>query len=198
MDEIPSALNQALEGVSRITRIVRAMKDFAHPGSIEISQVDVNKAINTTLNISKNEWKYYAEIDKELDPELPPVECVAEELNQVLLNLIVNSAQAIAEAQEKDKNKKDKGRIGISTAHKGDIMSLTITDNGIGMPPEVIEKVFDPFFTTKSVGKGTGQGLSIIYAIIERHGGSIDLESTEGVGTTFNLTFPINTKPDAE
>ncbi len=198
MEEIPSALTQALEGVSRVTNIVRAMKDFAHPGLIEISEVDVNKAIETTLGVSKNEWKYYADIDQELEPELPPIQCVAEELNQVLLNLIVNAAQAIAEAQERDSSRNDKGRIGITTAHQGNEMQLTVTDNGIGMSPDVVEKAFDPFFTTKPLGKGSGQGLAIIYAIVERHGGSIKIDSTEGIGTTFHLTFPIATEPDTE
>ncbi len=189
--DIPRAIDQTLEGVERVSRIVRAMKEFSHPGSQEKKAVDLNKAIETTITISRNEWKYVATMETRLDPELPLVPCLAGEMNQVLLNLVVNSAQAIAEAGQRDGN--SIGTISIATRRDGDWVELSVADSGIGIPDHVKERVFDPFFTTKEVGKGTGQGLMLAHTVIvKKHGGKIWFDSEIGKGTTFYLRLPLS------
>jgi signal transduction histidine kinase len=163
------------------------MKEFAHPGGVEQSAADLNHAIETALIVSRNEYKYNAQVETCLG-ELPEVVCNIGELNQVLLNLIVNAAHAIAESG-KDANT---GRIRITTQCVRDEVSICIADNGCGIPEENREKIFDPFFTTKEVGRGTGQGLSIARAIvIDKHRGRIDVQSEPGAGTSFVLSLPI-------
>src|SRR5579872_930934 len=187
--EVPKATSQLLEGVDQVTRIVRAMKEFSHPGPIERSAADINRAIENTIVISKNEWKYVAEVTTDLDPSLPPVPCVVGEFNQVILNLIVNAAHAIAEVV-KDSGRK--GKIHISTRHKDSMLEVRVTDSGGGIPVAIQSKVFDPFFTTKPVGQGTGQGLAIAHAVIvQKHDGSITFESEPGRGTTFVIQLPL-------
>jgi two-component system NtrC family sensor kinase len=185
--EIPKAFERTLEGVERVAAIVRAMKEFAHPDSAQHSDADLNHAIETTLTVARNEYKYHAQIETRLG-ELPLVSCNIGELNQVFLNLIVNAAHALAESG-KDAST---GRIEIVTAAAGEEVTISITDNGCGIPPENLEKVFDPFFTTKPVGRGTGQGLAIARSIVaEKHGGHIDIQSVVGKGTTFTLHLPV-------
>jgi signal transduction histidine kinase len=189
--EMPKAFERTLDGVERVAGIVRAMKEFAHPDTNEQGPADINHALETTLIVSRNEYKYLAEIETDFQP-LPEVTCNIGELNQVFLNLIVNAAHAI-QASGKDIGQ---GRIRIATATAGSSVSITIADNGCGIPRENIDKVFDPFFTTKEVGKGTGQGLAITRSIvIEKHAGKIDLDSTIGVGTRFVIELPIAGRP---
>ncbi len=186
-NEIPRAFERTLQGVERVAGIVRAMKEFAHPDSVEHSPADLNHAIETTLTVASNEYKYSAQIETHFG-ELPPVLCNVGEVNQVFLNLIVNAAHAIAESGKDAAT----GRITIITVPAGEDVLITIADNGCGISQINVEKIFDPFFTTKPVGRGTGQGLAIARAIIvEKHGGSIDVESAVGSGTRFILRLPI-------
>jgi PAS domain S-box-containing protein len=195
--EIPKAFEQSLDGISRVTKIVRAMKEFSHPGSETAVATDINRAIESTVTVSRNEWKYAADLEMELDPELPLVPCFPGELNQALLNLITNAAHAIK--SKLGENSAQKGQITVSTKHDGAWAEIRIGDTGTGIPEKIREKVFDPFFTTKEIGKGTGQGLSICHAVIvEKHKGSIIFESEEGVGTTFIIRLPIDSGNETE
>jgi signal transduction histidine kinase len=151
--------------------------------------VDVNHAIENTALISKNEWKYVAELTTDLDPELPSVPCVGGEFNQVILNLIVNAAHAIADVVHGSERK---GSLRITTRRKEQFAEIRIIDTGTGIPEHLHSKVFDPFFTTKDVGKGTGQGLAIAHSVIvQKHHGSIRFETKPGAGTTFIILLPI-------
>jgi signal transduction histidine kinase len=152
--------------------------------------VDINRALDSTILVSRNEWKYVAELKSDFDPELPPVPCVAGEMNQVFLNLIVNAAHAVGDVV-RDTGRK--GAITVATRRNGDWAEIRIRDTGAGIPDEIRTKVFDPFFTTKEVGKGTGQGLSIAHAVVvQKHQGSIDFESRVGAGTTFLIRLPLD------
>ncbi len=188
LDEIPQALQDALEGVERVTSIVMAMKKFSHPDVEERKLVNINDAINNTVTIARNEWKYVADVKTELDDQLPLVNAVPGDINQVLLNILVNAAHAI---REKVGESGAKGLITVRTRALTDRVEIAITDTGCGIPVENRERIFDPFFTTKEVGKGTGQGLAISLAVIDKHGGSIDFESAPGQGTTFYVRLLI-------
>lgn len=200
IQEVPKAFQQTQEGISRISTIVRAMKDFAHPGKSEKTPEDLNHAIESTATVARNEWKYVADLVTELDPALPPVPCVVNEFNQVILNMVVNSAHSIAEAIKNDKSRflpSGKGMIILSTRRDGEHAEIRISDTGAGIPDHVRPKIFEPFFTTKPVGQGTGQGLTISRNIIvEKHRGSIDFESETGRGTTFIIRLPISPPPE--
>ncbi len=188
-DEIPKAIRQSLEGVERVTGIVRAMKEFSHPGTKEKELIDINTAIESTLTVSRNEWKYVADVATELDRSLPLVPCLPGEFNQVVLNLIVNSAHAIA---QKNGTSEEKGNIRVSTFKQNGWAEIRISDTGVGIPEEIRARVFDPFFTTKEVGKGTGQGLAIARSVIvDKHGGSITFDTVPGEGTTFIIRLPV-------
>ncbi len=188
--EIPKAIAQSLEGVQRIAAITKAMKEFSHPGAVSMSSVNLHHAIENTLIVCTNEWKYVAEIATEFDPALSTIDCLPGELNQVILNLIVNAAQAIGEVS--DGYPDGKGQITIRTRKLDDWAEISVTDNGPGIPEAIRQRVFDPFFTTKEVGKGTGQGLAIAHAVIvEKHQGTIQLQSEVGVGTSLVLRLPI-------
>ncbi|WP_428562575.1 MAG: PAS domain S-box protein [Solidesulfovibrio sp. DCME] len=189
LEEAPRALEQSVEGVARVTAIVSAMKKFSHPGGEEKTFVDINAAVENTVTVAKNEWKYVADVELALDRSLPPVLCLPGDFNQVLLNILVNAAHAVA---DKVKGTADKGRIVIATTADGAFLKLTVADTGTGIAEENRPKIFDPFFTTKEVGKGTGQGLAITHNIVVvKHGGSIDFESEPGVGTTFTVRIPF-------
>ncbi|TWU62042.1 sensor histidine kinase [Crateriforma conspicua] len=190
IDEVPAAIRQTLEGVERVANIVRAMKEFAHPGVSEMVPTDLSKCIENTAMVARNEWKYVANLETTFDSELPPVPCLPGELNQVLLNLIVNAAHAIADRQGDTAS--EKGRIGISTHRCGTAAEIRVADTGTGIDAANVEKIFKPFFTTKAAGKGTGQGLAIAHSVIvEKHGGTIDVESKLGAGTTFVIRLPL-------
>ncbi len=189
-EEIPKAIEQSLEGIERVTKIVRAMKEFSHPGTEEKTAVDLNKAIESTLTVARNEWKYVAEVVTDFDPSLPLVPCLPGELNQVILNMIINAVHAIAEVV--DTQAGEKGTIRVSTRQVGEEVEIRLSDNGTGIPEAIRGKIFDPFFTTKEVGKGTGQGLAISRSVIvDKHAGSIAVESETGKGTTFIIRLPI-------
>jgi len=189
-NEIPKALEQSQEGIIKISTIVLAMKEFSHPGNKEKQQININRLIETTVTVTSNEWKYVAEIDKQLDEHLPLVLCLPNEIGQVFLNILVNATQAIAEKIGKAAEG-GKGRITITSKALDDQIEITFTDTGGGIPAKIGDKVFDPFFTTKEVGRGTGQGLAISHDIIvKKHGGTLDFISTEGQGTTFIIRLP--------
>jgi two-component system, NtrC family, sensor kinase len=189
MAEVPQAIDQAIDGASRVAKIVRAMKEFSHPGSDEKQPADINQAIRTTLTVSRNEWKYVAELETVLQPDLQPVPCDIGELNQVFLNLLINSAHAIAEVVGNGSAKK--GKITIRTMQDAKFTTITVQDTGAGIRPEIQSRVFDLFFTTKGVGRGTGQGLFLAHnSIVKKHGGKIWFESEVGKGTTFFIQLP--------
>jgi PAS domain S-box-containing protein len=188
LEEAPRAIEQTLEGVSHVARIVKAMKEFAHPGTEEKAPVDLNRTLETVVTVARNEWKYAAEVVTDLDPDLPPVPGLAGELNQVFLNLLVNAAHAVQAATSPG----EKGAITITTRRAGGFVEVRVADTGCGIPEAIRGRVFDPFFTTKPVGQGTGQGLAIAHAVVvQRHGGAITFESEVGRGTTFVVRLPL-------
>ena len=185
--EVPKALEDAGEGVQTVADIVRAVKEFSHPEATEKSATDLSEVIENTLTVSRNQWKYAAEVFCDLDPSLTSVPCYPGELAQVLINLIVNAAQAIAE-----EDRQQLGSIGISTKTFMEFAEIRIVDDGPGIPREILAKVFDLFFTTKSPGTGTGQGLAISKSIIEtKHGGKLTVASTPGEGSCFQILLPL-------
>ena len=189
-EEIPQAISQSLEGIDRVAGIVRAMKEFSHPGVEEKTPIDINAAIQSTVIVSRNEWKYVAELETDLDPSLPLVPCLPGGFNQVILNIVVNATHAIKDVIEGQEE--TKGTIRITTRKQDDWAEITISDTGTGMPDQVCSRIFDPFFTTKAVGKGTGQGLTIAYlVIVDKHDGTINVASQIGKGTTFTIRLPI-------
>jgi PAS domain S-box-containing protein len=190
IEEIPTAIEHTLEGVGRIAKIVRAMKEFSHPGQEEKTPIDINKSIESTITVARNEWKYVADMVTEFDESMPAVDCLPGEFNQVILNLIINAAHAIGDVVKTQSA--EKGVIKISTRKRDDFAEIHISDTGAGIPEEIRHRIFDPFFTTKEMGKGTGQGLAIAHSvIIEKHGGTLDLDSAEGKGTSFSICLPI-------
>lgn len=191
ISEIPSAIEQTQVGIERVSKIISAMKDFAHPEQREKTFSDLNHGIQVTVAISKNEWKYVADLEMKLDPNLPHISCIPDEINQVILNLIINAVHAIQLSIEKDSGLK--GKIIIETKSNTKSVELRISDTGTGIKQENLSRIFDPFFTTKEVGKGTGQGLSIAHDIIvNKHKGNITVESVYGNGATFIIQLPIS------
>lgn len=187
-DEVPKAIDQSLEGLERISSIVLAMKKFSHPGESGMRPLDINDALENTIMVSRNEWKYVADVDTDFDASLDPVLCYPDDLNQVFLNVIVNAAHAIG---DKVQGTEQKGRITLGTRDLGDTVEITIADTGTGIPESNRTRLFDPFFTTKKVGKGTGQGLSISYSVVvDKHRGEIFFDSVDGEGTTFHIRIP--------
>jgi signal transduction histidine kinase len=185
--EIPLAIDQTLDGVERVAKIVRAMKTFGHPNGESKAVADLNQAIRDTLVVANHAVKHSAVVETDLG-ELPPVLCHIGDINQVVLNLVVNAAQAIAGSLDDGAL----GRIRVLTRLEGAEAVIEISDSGPGITPEVADRVFEPFYTTKEVGVGTGQGLSIAYTLIhDRHGGSIGFASTPG-GTTFTVRLPVD------
>ncbi len=190
MEEIPSAIEQTLNGINRVAKIVKAMKEFSHPGNEEKTPIDLNKAIANTIIVCRNEWKYVAEMQTEFADNLPPVPCFPAPLNQVILNLIINASHTIKDALTERGEKM--GIIKISTKHKNKTVLIAISDTGMGIPEEIQKRIFDPFFTTKEVGKGTGQGLAISFdVIVKMHKGALHFSSVPGQGSTFFIELPL-------
>jgi len=188
--EVPRAIDQTLDGVQRVASIVQAMKEFSHPGSQEKRSVDLNKAIETTATVSRNEWKYVANLEMRLDPNLPLVSCLPGEMNQVLLNLLVNASHAIADRAAFSGD--GMGMITVTSRHCENEAEVMVSDTGVGIPENIRDRVFEPFFTTKELGKGTGQGLALAHSIVvKKHGGRIWFESEVGKGTTFFIRLPF-------
>ncbi|MBL9191638.1 MAG: PAS domain S-box protein [Opitutaceae bacterium] len=193
--EVPAALADASDGMGRITKIVRAMKSFSHPGGDEMTLTDLNQAIDSTLIVCRNEWKYIADLETAFAPNLPTVPCLRGDFNQVILNLVVNAAHAIADVVAQTPG--TKGRITVSTRAEGDWVEVRISDTGTGIPESARPHLFEPFFTTKPVGKGTGQGLALARSVIvDRHKGSLTFETELGRGSTFILRLPLSSSHD--
>lgn len=188
--ELPKAIDQSLEGIDRITEIVKAMKVFSHPGPRELTPTDINNSIESTVTVSRNVWKRHAVMDLQLDPTLPLVPCMAGMFNQVILNLISNATHAIYERFGDQTT--PQGKISIRTAIASTWAVIDVEDNGIGIDPEIHSRIYEPFFTTKDVGQGTGQGLSISHSVIvDQHHGQIQFESEPGQGTHFTIRLPL-------
>jgi PAS domain S-box-containing protein len=186
--EMPPAIKLLAEGLSRIAEIVRSMKDFAHADQTEMAQVDLNRAIASTLVIARSEYKPVAEVETHFG-EIPPVTCHGGQINQVVLNLVVNAAHAIA---DKVKRTGAIGKITVSTQVENAHVVIAIGDTGGGIPEAIRSRIFDPFFTTKEVGRGTGQGLSIARGVIVKgHGGELDFTTELGKGSTFFVRLPV-------
>jgi two-component system, NtrC family, sensor kinase len=182
MEDIPILMEESKEGITRVKRIVQDLKDFSRMDtSGDWQWTDIHQAIDSTINIVGNEVKYRADIVKEYGV-LPKVQCLPSQMKQVVMNLLVNAAHAI---------EGERGIITIRTKAEGARVLMEIADNGSGIPEAIRTKVFDPFFTTKPVGKGTGLGLSLSYGIVQKHGGSIEIDSAVGVGTTFRISLPV-------
>ncbi len=183
-EDIGALIAESIDGTSRVRRIVQDLRDFARTGDIDWQLADLHECIESTLNVAANEIRYKAEVVRAYG-ELPPVECVAAQLNQVFLNLLVNAAQAI----------EGRGTITIRSGRDGDEAWLAFADDGPGIPAEILPRIFDPFFTTKPVGTGTGLGLSVSYGIVQKHGGRIEVSSAPGQGATFTIRLPLRRSP---
>ena len=191
IEEYPKAIDQSLDGIGRISSIVSALRDFSHPGSARRSLVNINKGLDSTIAVARNEWKYVADVETQFDPDLPMVECYPGELNQVFLNILINAVHAIRDVVGDGETQK--GKIRVETRSGGDWVEVRISDSGTGIPPAIQDRIFDPFFTTKDIGKGSGQGLAITHTIVvQKHAGSIRFETGPGSGTTFIIRLPIH------
>jgi PAS domain S-box-containing protein len=187
-ENLPKSAERALEGLGRVATLVRSMKEFAHPDSKEKSPADLNRALQSTLTIARNEYKYVADVETSFG-DIPQVNCRISELNQAFLNIIVNSAHAIGDVVQSGQ----RGTIRIATRVEDGQVIVVLADTGGGIPEAIRARIFDPFFTTKAVGKGTGQGLAIARSVVvEKHGGAIEVESEVGKGTTFTIRLPID------
>jgi signal transduction histidine kinase len=191
-EDIPMLMHESREGITRVKKIVQDLKDFSHVDStLEWQWANLHNGIDSTLNVVSNEIKYKADVVKEYG-DLPDVECLPSQLNQVFMNLMVNAAHAMGE---------QRGKITVRTGSSsaGDSVWLEFSDNGSGIPEDIQARIFDPFFTTKPVGKGTGLGLSLSYGIIQKHNGTISVKSKPGEGTTFRIELPVkHVETDAE
>ena len=179
--DLPTLLTESQEGISRVRKIIQDLREFSRAGHAETwTLTDIHAGIDSTVNIVWNELKYKVELLKHFG-DLPPVECLPSQINQVLMNILVNAGHAID----------GHGQITIATRATDDFVYIEVSDNGKGIAQEHLPRIFEPFFTTKPVGKGTGLGLSISYGIVRKHNGEIDVRSELGVGTTFVIKLPI-------
>ena len=182
LDDIPLLISESKDGISRVGQIVRDLKDFSRVDSSQDWQwANLHQGIDSTLNIVASELKYKADLIKEYQP-LPDIECLPSQINQVIMNLVVNAAQAMGP---------ERGTITLRTGQQQDTAWVEVADTGAGIAPDILQKIFDPFFTTKPVGQGTGLGLSLSYGIVKKHGGDISVRSEPGVGTTFRVELPM-------
>jgi len=188
-EDVPTLMAESREGISRVRKIVQDLKDFSHVDARqEWEWADLHRGIDSTLNIVNNEIKYKAEVVKQYG-DLPEVQCLPTELNQVFMNLLVNAAHAV---------RKERGTITIRTGRTDGDAWVEVEDDGTGISKEDLSRVFDPFFTTKPVGKGTGLGLSLSYGIVKKHHGRLEVESERGVGTRFRMTIPVHRPAESQ
>ncbi|WP_286766034.1 MULTISPECIES: PAS domain S-box protein [Rhodopirellula] len=188
---ITESIQEAHDASNRVIDIVRAMKTMSHPGTSDKSTTDLNQLIRDATTVARNHWKFVAKLELELDATVAPLPLFPAQMSQVILNLVVNSADAIEEKIGSESH--ELGSISVTTHNEGDDIRIVVTDTGAGMPKSIQSRVFDPFFTTKDVGKGTGQGLAIAYdVVVKQHGGTIKVDSTPGKGTQFTITLPSN------
>ncbi len=179
--DVLDLINESYAGVQRVKRIVQDLKDFSHVDEEGWQHVSLSKNLDSTLNVVHNQIKQNADVVKEYG-DIPLVECMASQINQVFMNLLVNASHAIGE---------NRGVITVRTGVVDGNAWVEIADNGAGITSEIMPRIFDPFFTTKPVGKGTGLGLSLSYGIIEKHHGRIEVESEAGKGALFRVILPI-------
>ncbi|TWC30329.1 PAS domain-containing protein [Pseudomonas sp. SJZ079] len=178
--DVEALINESEDGIDRVKKIITALKDFSHIEEEEFRLADLHRGLDTTLNVVNNELKYKAEVVKEYG-ELPELECIPSQINQVVMNLLVNAAHAM-----------DKfGRITLRSGHEGDWVWLEVEDTGKGIEPHLLHRIYEPFYTTKPVGKGTGLGLSLSYNIVQKHHGRIEVSSALGQGTRFRIWLPV-------
>lgn len=188
LENAPRAIESCVEGLDRVSAIVRSLKEFAHPQQSAMASADFNHIVQSTLTLARNEYKYVADLETDLGA-LPPVMCIAGSISQVVLNLVVNAAHAVGDVV---KASGGKGRIAVSTCRDGEDVVLTVRDTGSGIADDVRPHIFEPFYTTKAVGKGTGQGLALAWSVVAGdHAGTIDAESAPGQGATFRVRLPI-------
>ncbi len=189
-EELPTTLSQTIDGIKRVEKIVRAMKEFSHPGEKEKVLSNINNIIKSTTTVCRNEWKYVADLELNLDGNLPLIPCYSSEISQVILNMVVNAAHGITEKEGRSSTAL--GSIVISSSQNDSFVFIKIADNGVGMSDEIQNKMFEPFYTTKEIGKGTGQGLAISKrVIVDEHNGKLECSSKVGVGTEFTIQLPI-------
>lgn len=194
IENMPPAFERSLDGLERVATIVRSMKEFAHPDAKQMVAVDLNRAIESTLTMARNEYKFVADVEVDF-AQIPLVLCHAGEVNQAILNIVVNAAHAIEDVV---KGTDRRGRISLRTRQEGERVLIEIEDTGAGIPEAIRDRIFDPFFTTKEVGRGSGQGLAIARSVlVEKHGGELTCRSEAGKGTIFSLRLPIEGKRDA-
>lgn len=188
-EDIPSLMKESKEGIVRVRKIVQDLKDFSRADANQEWQwADLHRGIDSTLNIVSNEVKYKADVIKKYG-DIPEIECLPTQINQVIMNIVVNAAHAIGP---------ERGTITISTGTQGTTVWIEIADNGSGISKDIQSRIFDPFFTTKQIGTGTGLGLSLSYGIVQKHQGQIEIQSTPGLGTSFRITLPIQHVEDSE
>lgn len=180
-EDLHDLLAESREGIERVKSIISAMKDFSHIEEEEFKPADLHRGIETTLNVVNNELKYKAEVVRDFG-DLPDVECIISQINQVIMNLLVNAAHAI----------EDFGKITVRTRQSGQQVTIEVEDTGKGIAKEHQDRIFEPFFTTKPIGKGTGLGLSLSFNIVQKHNGCIEVSSTPGEGTCFRIILPVN------
>lgn len=184
--QLPEALDAALDGTQRVARIVDAMKGIAHPGGDTPRTTDILELVRRAAVLSRTQWKRVAELEVIAHEPLPPVACFADELGQALINVMINAAHAIEDAERKS------GRIEVHVQDANGGVEIRIVDNGTGMSEETRARIFDPFFTTKALGRGTGQGMSQVYTtIVKQHGGDVDVTSQLNKGTIVSLFVPL-------
>ena len=190
--QIPEAIAQSKEGLDHVARIVSAMKEFSHPSMGGKELLDIRDVINTTVTVTRSEWKYVAELETRYADDLPALYCMRDMIGQVILNLVVNAAHAVADTLQS--GVRDKGNICITVERAGERhIAISVADDGSGIPEAIRGRIFDPFFTTKPVGKGTGQGLAIVYStVVDKHGGEIRCDSEVGRGTCFTMRLPLS------
>ena len=179
-EDAPALINESIEGTERVQRIVQDLRDFSRLENPDWQGADLHAGLEATLNIVSNDVRFKADIVRELG-DIPAVECLPFQINQVFLNILLNAAQSIT----------GRGTITLRSGRVTDEVWISITDTGQGIPPERMARIFDPFYTTKPVGQGTGLGLSVSYGIVKKHGGRIDVQSQTGAGTTFTIRLPI-------
>jgi len=180
-DDLKDLVAESREGIERVKNIISAMKDFCHIEEEEFKLADLHRGLEATLNVVNNELKYKAVVVRDFGV-LPEIECNVSQINQVIMNLLVNAAQAIEEL----------GEITVRTRHNGSEVVIEVEDTGKGILPEHVNRIFEPFFTTKPIGMGTGLGLSLSFNIIEKHNGQIEVLSTPGQGTCFRIALPVH------
>jgi signal transduction histidine kinase len=183
LQDMPTLIDESVAGAKRVRDIVQSLKNFSHVDEAEVQHLNLNDCIESTVSALDSTLRAKATVVREFG-ELPLIECRPHELSQLFLNLLLNAAQAIS----------GQGEIRLKTYRDGDAVVAIVTDNGCGIPPDVIDRIFEPFFTTRPVGQGTGLGLATVYDTVKKHQGSIDVASTVGAGTTFTIRLPI--KPE--